>query len=84
VVTVRREIADRHPEAVRELYRMLLAANEATADPATAVSPNLQPTGFEALAPSLETIIRYAHEQKLISRRFAVDELYGGVLRALA
>jgi 4,5-dihydroxyphthalate decarboxylase len=83
VVTVRREIADSHPEVVRELYRMLLAANEATPDPAKAGGPNLQPTGFDALAPSLETIIRYAHEQKLISRRFAIEELYGGVLSAL-
>lgn len=83
VVTVRREIADQHPELVRELYRMLLAANEATADPAKAAGPDLQPTGFDKLAPSLETIVRYAHEQKLISRRFAVDELYGSVLHAL-
>lgn len=83
VVTIRREIAESKPALVRELYRMLLAANEATAGRVHAEGPDLQPSGFDKLGPSLETIIRYAHEQKLISRRFAVEELYGGVLRAL-
>jgi 4,5-dihydroxyphthalate decarboxylase len=84
VVTVRKEIAAARPDLVRELYRMLLAANGATRDPAQAAGPDLQPAGFAQLAPSLETVIRYAHEQKLISRRFAPEELYGGVLDALA
>lgn len=33
-------------------------------------------SGIEALRPTLDLIIQYAFQQRLIPRRFAVDELF--------
>ena len=36
------------------------------------------PFGIEATRPGLELIIDYAHQQKIIPRRYSVDEIYEG------
>jgi 4,5-dihydroxyphthalate decarboxylase len=73
MVVVSRELSDRHPEAVREVHRMLSqAASAANA-------------GFQAaeMRRSLECITGYTAEQGLIAQRFTVDELFDNVTRAL-
>lgn len=58
--------------AVREVYRLLLESRKAAGD------PEMTPFGVEANRRNLEVAIDHVVRQKLISRRFAVDELFGG------
>jgi 4,5-dihydroxyphthalate decarboxylase len=85
MVVVHRDLAARQPEVVREIFRMLCESRDLAEPPAQrAPGPWLQPSGFDAVRPGLEMIIRYAHEQSLIPERLAVDALHGDVARALA
>jgi 4,5-dihydroxyphthalate decarboxylase len=64
------------PELVRALYQALLAS-KALADAGRAAGePDLTPFGVEPNRRALEILIRYSHEQRLIPRRFSVDELF--------
>jgi len=78
MVAIRKQIADSEPEVVREVFRMLCASRPA---PGT---PDLQPAGFENVGAALEMAVRFAFEQELISKKYSVEELYGGVLDVLA
>jgi 4,5-dihydroxyphthalate decarboxylase len=73
MVVVSQELSDRHPEVVREVHRLLSAA-------AAADKP-----GFSAadIRRSLQCITGYSAQQGLIARRFAIDELFDDVTRAL-
>jgi 4,5-dihydroxyphthalate decarboxylase len=84
VVTIRKEVAESRIDLVREVFHMLLESRVASGDLHGGSGPDLQPAGFEALQPALETVIRYAFEQKLITKRYTVDELYGNVANILS
>jgi 4,5-dihydroxyphthalate decarboxylase len=73
MVVVAQELSDRHPEAVREVHRMLSQAADAA---------NVRFQTAE-MRRSLECITGYTAEQGLIARRFTVDELFDNVTRAL-
>jgi 4,5-dihydroxyphthalate decarboxylase len=73
MVIVAQELSDRHPEVVREVHRMLSEA-------ASAAKSRFQAAEMRR---SLECITGYTAEQGLIARRFAVDELFDNVTRAL-
>jgi 4,5-dihydroxyphthalate decarboxylase len=73
MVVVKQELSDRHPEIVREIHRML-------SDAATAANSRF---GTAEMRRSLECIAEYAAQQGLITRGFAVDELFDDVTRAL-
>jgi 4,5-dihydroxyphthalate decarboxylase len=75
MVVVSRTLSNEHPDAVREVHRML--TESATASPA---APRLGP---DEMRRSLELIINYSAQQKLIPRAFTVDELFDDVTRAL-
>lgn len=77
---VHEEVSRRHPEAVRELYRMF---EEARALAPAAVQAALPPLGMEANRKGLELAIQWSYEQKIIPRRLSVDELFDDVTRAL-
>jgi 4,5-dihydroxyphthalate decarboxylase len=79
VVTLRKEIVSERPELVTEIYRMLRESRVAAGEQAWGTGPDLQPCGFEHLAPSLDMAIRFAFEQGLIRKRYAAEELYGDV-----
>ncbi|KXU82687.1 hypothetical protein CI15_34850 [Paraburkholderia monticola] len=83
VVTIRKEIAETRADLVREVFDMLLKSRAASGELPPASGPDLQPVGFDALRPALETVIRYAFEQKLIRQRYSVEELYGNVAKVL-
>ncbi|WP_321964428.1 hypothetical protein [Paraburkholderia sp. J7] len=83
VVTVKRSLAQTHPEAVREVFRLLGEAKDLAQQGKPQAAIDLQPTGFDSLAPAVELAVRYAFEQRLISRRYALEELYGPVLDIL-
>ena len=75
MVVVSQQLSERHPDVVREVHRML-AASAAAAPAATRFSR-------DAMRRSLELMIDYCAQQKLIPRAFTVDELFDDVTRAL-
>jgi 4,5-dihydroxyphthalate decarboxylase len=75
MVVVSKELSDKNPDAVREVHRML--SESAITSPA---APRL---GLDEMRRSLELIIGYSAQQKLIPRAFTVDELFDDVTRAL-
>lgn len=58
---------------VREVYRLLAESRKAAGD------PPMNPFGVEANRRNLEVAIDFVHRQRLIPRRFTLDELFGGV-----
>lgn len=79
-VTVSGALHDSDPDAVREVYRLLRDSRRM----APVAQPDGSPFGLEAIRPSLQLIVDYAAQQKLISRRYAVDELFSDLTRTLA
>jgi 4,5-dihydroxyphthalate decarboxylase len=77
MVVVSQDLADHHPEAVREVFRLL--RESAARAPAAAV-PQFSD---DEMRRSLEMIIRYAAQQRLIPRAFAVEELFDDLTRPL-
>ena len=70
---VRQEIAQERPDVVRELARMI---KESRAAAPAAMVASLPPLGLEANRKGLEMAIDWSFEQKIIPRRFTVDELF--------
>lgn len=82
MVTVKDSLSRSHPDAVREVYRLLLAAKAAAGLPPPG-ERDMNPFGLEANRRNLEVGIDFAYRQKLIPRRFAVDELFDDVTLTL-
>jgi len=80
MVVVRDTLSKSNPDAVREVYRLLLDAKHAA--PPSGM-PDMTPFGLEANRHNLEIAIDYVHRQKLIPKRFKVDELFDDVTRRL-
>jgi 4,5-dihydroxyphthalate decarboxylase len=72
MVVVKQELSDNHPDAVREVHRLL---SEAAKD--------APPIPVDNMGRSLKMIIDYTVQQGLIPRAFTVDELFDDVTRAL-
>ena len=75
MVVVSQELSESHPEAVREVHRLLGEANKASAS-----SPRYS---REEMRRSLELIISYTAQQGLIPQPFTFDELFDDVTQAL-
>jgi 4,5-dihydroxyphthalate decarboxylase len=82
MVVVKTSLCRENPDAVREAYRMLLASKmaEQSAHPSAL---DFNPFGFDAIRPSLEFAIDMTYQQRLIPRRFDLDELFDDVTRVL-
>jgi 4,5-dihydroxyphthalate decarboxylase len=76
MVVVSQELSDRHPEAVREVFRLL----KESAARAPEGSPRFS---TDEMRRSLEMIIYYTAQQGLIPRVYAVDELFDDLTRTL-
>ena len=81
MVVVSEKLAKDNPDAVREVFRMLKASKAKAAKPEGGI--DFCPFGLEAVRKPLEAIIRYAAQQALIPRAYAVEELFGGTTREL-
>jgi 4,5-dihydroxyphthalate decarboxylase len=79
---VKQSLCRARPDVVREIYRMLLASRAAGPQPAPG-APNMTPDGVAANRRSLELVIDYAFQQKVIPRKFTVDELFDDTTRVL-
>ncbi|WP_051379296.1 hypothetical protein [Bradyrhizobium murdochi] len=75
MVVVSRRLSEEHPDAVREVHRLLAES--------AAVSPAAPRFSRDEMQRSLQLIIDYSAQQKLIPRAFTVDELFDDVTRAL-
>jgi 4,5-dihydroxyphthalate decarboxylase len=68
-----------NPDAVREMFRLLVESKSAARLPA----PDLLPFGLSACRPALTILIDYLVQQELIERHFEVDELFDSTTRVL-
>lgn len=80
LVVVTEALAKSNSVAVGEVYRMLKESKRAA--PATA-GIDFHPFGVEALREPLALIINYCAQQKLIPRRFSIDELFDDTTRRM-
>jgi 4,5-dihydroxyphthalate decarboxylase len=76
MVVVSTTLSNQHPEAVREVFRLL----QESAALAPAGTPRLDK---QEMRRSLEMIIGYTAQQGLIPRAYAVDELFDDLTRTL-
>jgi 4,5-dihydroxyphthalate decarboxylase len=81
MVVVSEELPNKHPDAVREVFRQL--QQSAARAPAADAAASLSRAGLEGMRGSLELIIAYTAQQGLIPRAFAVDELFDDLTRTL-
>jgi 4,5-dihydroxyphthalate decarboxylase len=81
LVVVNAALARSSPQVVRAIYRLLAAAKAAAPAPA-GIDP--APYGIAANRPALELIIDYCVQQRMIPRRFGVDELFADVEELIA
>jgi 4,5-dihydroxyphthalate decarboxylase len=77
---VHKDIAAKRPDVVREVYRMLVESRNAA--PASALE-TFPPVGLEENRKGLDMAIQWSYEQKIIPRRFSVDELFDDAMTAL-
>jgi 4,5-dihydroxyphthalate decarboxylase len=82
LVVVKDSLARAHPEAVREIYRLLVESKRAAGLPAPG-ELDLNPFGVAANRRNLEVAIDCCHRQGLIPRAYAVDELFDDTTRTL-
>jgi 4,5-dihydroxyphthalate decarboxylase len=75
MVVVSRELSRTHPQAVREVARLVKES--------AAQAPTWPRFNVEQMRRSLELIVRYCAEQGLIPRAYAVDELFDDLTRSM-
>lgn len=73
VFAVRQELSKERPDVVREIFRMIVESRKAAPEAAMTTLP---PIGLEANRKGLQMAIEWSYEQKIIPRRFSVDELF--------
>lgn len=75
MVAVKSSLCRSHPELVNEVCRLLHDSRRAAATPLPG-GIDMNPFGVEQNRRNLEVAIEFVHRQKLIPRKFAVDELF--------
>ena len=82
MMVVRKSISESRPDVVKEVFRMAVEAAKKGLTPGTEQAEAIR-FGFDACRESLELIIDYSFRQKLIPRRFTVEELFDDTTRVL-
>jgi 4,5-dihydroxyphthalate decarboxylase len=80
---VRDTIVQSRPDVVKEIYRLLEESKRAANWPTAGTPEDPARFGIEPLRKSLEKIIDICFTQKLIARRFTVDELFEDTRKVL-
>jgi 4,5-dihydroxyphthalate decarboxylase len=83
MLVLRSEYSKTRPDLVREVFRIFKASRDIAIAAGNKGAAKLH-YGVEANRPALDTIIDIAFRQKLIPRRYSVDELFDDVTRGLA
>jgi 4,5-dihydroxyphthalate decarboxylase len=79
---VDKELADTRPDVVREIYRMLKETKAAMPPPAEGI--DFFPFGVDALKKPIDLAMEYCVEQKIIPRKFTMDEMFDATARSLS
>jgi len=82
LVVVKNSLSKSNPQAVREIYRLLVESKQAAGLPQPGAL-DLNPFGVEANRRNLEVAVDCCYRQGLIPRRYAVDELFDDTTRTL-
>jgi 4,5-dihydroxyphthalate decarboxylase len=82
MVAVKESLSKSHPDSVREIYRLLGESKKAAKLPKPGEIDTL-PFGLETNRRNLEIVIDTVYRQRMIPRRFSVDELFDDVTRKL-
>jgi 4,5-dihydroxyphthalate decarboxylase len=82
MVVVKESLAKSRPDAVREIYRLLEGSKKAAKLPRDG-ELDVNPFGVEANRRNLEVVIDTVYRQRMIPKRFSVDELFDDVTRKL-
>ena len=83
MLVIRRELSRTRPDVVREVFRIFKEGRDIAVRAGNKNAAQLQ-FGIEANRPALEAIVGIACDQKLIPRRFSVEELFDDTTRSLA
>ena len=80
MLVVKESLTKSNPQAVKEIFRLLRESKQAAP-----VAGDLDPIqfGIENVRRSLELIINYSTQQRLIANKFPVDDLFDDVTRNL-
>jgi 4,5-dihydroxyphthalate decarboxylase len=81
IVVVAQDFARQHPESVKKLMALLVAAKGTVA--LAEGEPDLFPVGFEAIRPSIDVLLKSALHQGLITRPMTAQEFFAGSLALL-
>lgn len=81
MLVVKESLAIANPEAVKELFRLMRESKQAQPAASNALDP-IQ-FGVENIRRSLELIINYSVQQRLIPRKFDMDDLFQDLTRRL-
>jgi 4,5-dihydroxyphthalate decarboxylase len=82
MVVVKDSVSKSSPDAVREVYRLLKDSKRAAPLPESGTL-DMTPIGLEPNRRNLEVAIDYVYQQRLIPKRYKVDELFDDVTRKL-
>jgi len=82
LVVVKDSLSTSNPQAVREIYRLLVESKQAAGLPKPG-ELDLNPFGVEANRRNLDIAIDCVYRQQLIPRRYTVDELFDDTTRTL-
>jgi 4,5-dihydroxyphthalate decarboxylase len=83
VVVVRKELVDRHPDAVRAVYDLLRRGKQSVATVRDASKPDPLLFGIDALRGPLEETLSFCESQQLLPRKMSVDEIFADCLDVL-
>ena len=83
LLVIRSELSQKRPDVVREVFRIFKEGRDIAARNGNKNAAQIA-FGLKPNRAALETIINNAFEQKLLPRRFSVDELFDDATRDLA
>ena len=83
LMVIRDTLSRSRPDVVHDIYRMFVESRQAEKSPIAGSKLDSLRFGVEAMRQTLDVIIDYAVKQKLIARRYTVDELFDDTTRAL-
>lgn len=82
MLVIRSELSRTRPDLVREVFRIFKESRDIAIRGGNKNAAQLN-YGVEANRPSLEAIINFVYDQKLIPRRYSVEELFDDTTRSL-
>ena len=82
MVVIKDPVSKSNPDAAREVYRLLKESRRA-APPPEPGALDMTPIGLEPNRRNLEIAIEYVYQQRLIPKRYKVEELFDDVTRKL-